>query len=139
MYASYFYTIENWWGYDRTMCDLLVGPWIITHTYAMPNRYTITANGELCPIGVNFTRGEIDDFLFPLVDPHIIETFDGYLSLYMPLAEKSATIIQQATRKYLKYLKRRRIGLAVMEILSPILYHPRSPYMIREFAAIAGA
>jgi len=50
---------------------------------------------------------------------------------------EKATRIQKVFRGHVtrKWLKRRRICLKIMEKLSPILYHPKSPYMQRIFAS----
>jgi len=50
---------------------------------------------------------------------------------------EKATRIQKVFRGHVtrKRLKRRRICLKIMEKLSPILYHPKSPYMQRIFAS----
>ena len=133
MAEEYFFAIESFYGYPRKQFDLLAGEYTISHSFYTDDMYTISVDNK--NIGNQFTRDDIRDFLFPCVDPLIIESFDGYRSLFMPIAEKSSIYIQRATREYIKKLKWRRIGIAVMEKLSPILYHPKSPYIKRMIAS----
>jgi hypothetical protein len=126
---EYFLNLKTFYGYDKSQVELLAGSYTISHE--SNNLYSIAINNFR--VGKYFTRDDIHDFLTYDFDI-IIETFDGYRSLFMPAAEKSAICIQRATRRYLKKLKWRRIGLAIMAILSPILYHPKSPYIQRMIA-----
>ena len=127
---DYFLTLETFYRYDKSQVELLAGDYTICHS--SKNLYSIYFQN--IRLGKNFTRDDIHDILFINNDDIIIETFDGYRSLFMPNAEKSALCIQRAVRKHLKKLKWHRIGLAIMAILSPILYHPKSPYIQRMIA-----
>lgn len=126
---EYFLTLETFYGYDKSQVELLVGDYTICQS---KNLYSIYFQ-HIC-LGKYFTNDDIHDFLFINDSNIIIETFDGYRSLFMPVAEKSALCIQRSVRKHLKKLKWHRIGLAIMSILSPILYHPKSPYIQRMIA-----
>ena len=127
---DYFFKTTSFYGYPRGQFELLVGMYTISHTDN--NTYTINP-GTL--FATNFTEDDIRDFVHDFPGNLIIESFDGYRSLFIPSAQKSAILIQISVRKYLKHLKWRRTGLAIMAILAPILYHPKSPYMARVFAS----
>jgi hypothetical protein len=126
---DYFFKTTNFYGYERGQFELLLGHYTITHT---PNSDTYTATIQ------NYTfissEDEVRNFIYYSPGDLIIESYDGYRSLFIPTAEKAAMRIQRSVRKYLKHLKWNRTGLAVMAVLAPILYHPKSPYMLRIFA-----
>ena len=87
----------------------------------------------------------MDDFMDPiLMDMHtdFMEMQDHLLAMFEDLMNRDenekAIRIQKVFRGHVtrKWLKRRRICLAIMEKLSPILYHPKSPYMQRVFREV---
>ncbi len=129
---DYFFKSTNFYGYERGQFEMLLGRYIISHgensTYIatlQQNNYTF-----IC------SENEIRNFIIHSPGDLIIESYDGYKSLFIPRAGKAAIRIQRSVRKYLKHLKWNRTGLAVMAALAPILYHPKSPYMLRRFASV---
>ena len=132
---DYFFKTTNFYGYERGQFELLMGQYKITH---IPNSDNYKATIERLHGGPAnlfiFTEDEVRNFIYYYPGDLKIESYDGYRSLFIPTAGKAAMCIQRSVRKYLKNLKWNRIGLAVMAVLAPILYHPKSPYMLRIFA-----
>jgi len=127
---DYFFKTTNFCGYERGQFGLLIGRYVVSH---IPNSDTYTATVQNHTF--IFTEDEVRNFIYHSPGDLIIESHDGYKSLFIPTAGKAAMRIQRSVRKYLKHLKWNRTGLAVMAVLAPILYHPKSPYMLRIFAS----
>ena len=133
MSEEYFLSLSSFYGYRGSQIELLAGEYIIYRSHEWNHLFTINEDNRR--IGTRFTADDIRDFLFPYTGNMIVESFDGYRSLFMPEAETSAIRIQRAVRTYLKKLKWHRTGIAIMTLLSPILYHPKSPYIQRRIAS----
>ena len=127
---DYFFKSTNFYGYERGQFEMLLGQYTISHSANSTYTATIQHYTFIC------SEDEIRNFIIHSPDDLIIESCDGYRSLFVPRAGKAAIRIQRSVRKYLKHLKWHRAGLAVMAALAPILYHPKSPYMLRRFASV---
>lgn len=124
---DYFFKTTNFYGYTRGQFKLICNSYGVSHSCNNNNYYMIDE------IGTGFSEYTIRKVLFSENTNYIIKSWDGYRILNMTRAKQAASYIQRVVRKYLKRLKWRRVGMAVMEILTPILYHPKSPYMLKVF------